>query len=175
MTSYGLIALKHFKRLLIYFAPSILFLIMVSSPNINFILIWYFRLFDNIVLGFLIYILFFSILYAFFEYIIHMKKEPPYIDESSFSTYFIFITMITLIIFTYMLISTIFLNNYFSISRFLTGLVSYIVALLLVYIPIQFVAFVEDSNILSVLFSFFIRFFTQVLLYLIIYILLVSA
>jgi hypothetical protein len=175
MTNLGLMTLKHSKRLLIYFAPSILFLVMVSIPNIHFLLIWYFRLFDSIVLGFLIYILFFSVLYALIEYIIHMKKEPPYIDESSFSTYFIFITLITFIIFTYMLISTVFSNNYYSISRFLTGLVSYIVALLLVYIPIQFIAFVEDSNILSVLFSFFIRFFTQVLLYFIIYILLVSA
>jgi len=167
--------IKHLCNLLLFFVPSIIFFSITFIPRMRFLLNWYFRLIDNFFIGFLLYLLFFTVLYAVIQFFLNKKKEPPYIEESSFSSYFIFITFTTFLIFLYMLYSTLFLTNYYSVVDFLYGLVAYIIGLLIVYIPIQFVVFIGDSNIISTLFSLFIRYFIQVLFFFILYIIIFSS
>ena len=175
MTRFAKLTIKHFNNLLLFFLPSVIFFTIAFTPSLQFLLRWYLNYSGNFIFGFLLYLLIFSILYAIIQYVLNKKKEPPYIQESSFSTYFLFIHIFTFIIFIYMLISTLFLTYHYGIEDFLYRLVAYMIALLIVYIPIQFLVFIEDSNILSILFSFCIRYFLQVIFFVIVYMFLVAA
>jgi hypothetical protein len=175
MTRLLTLSVKHFRNLLLFFVPLIIYFTIIFTPRLQFLLRWFLGFFNNFTFAFLVYILLFSFLYAIIQFLLNKKKEPPYIQESSFSTYFIFIHIFTFIIFIYMLISTIFLTYHYGVADFLYRLVAYMIALLIVYIPIQFLVFIEDSNILSVLFSFCIRYFLQIIFFAIVYLFLVAA
>ena len=175
MTRFQTLTIKHFGNLLLFFLPSIIFFTIAFTPGLQFLLKWYLNLSSDFIYSFLLYILIFSILYAIIQFFLNKKKEPPYIQESSFSTYFIIVNISTFIIFIYMLISTLFLTYHYGIADFLYRLVAYLIALLIVYIPLQFLVFIEDSNILSILFLFFIRYFLQVIFFAIVYIFIFAA
>jgi len=167
--------LKQLKTFLLTLAPLILLWIILFIPGIEFLIRWYFRLFNDSILSLLIFVVFFSVLFAFIEFLVNKKKEPPYINESSFSYYYIFITLLIFIRFFYMTFSTLFLTYNYQLTDFLHLLIAYVVGLIIIYIPLQFIVFLEDSNILSTLFSLFIRLFVQFLFIYILYVLIYTS
>ncbi|MDO9629605.1 MAG: hypothetical protein Q7I99_06865 [Acholeplasmataceae bacterium] len=147
--------------------PVIFFMIAIPSHSVlNFLVLWFLELINNIVLSAVIYFFLFSLISTYISYHISKQNNVQFLSEKNISIYYKLIILIAITVIFSMLMMTIFTSNKYSINRFLAVMLISFIVYLLIYIPSLFVEMIENSRFLSFIYLLLIHLTVQFVLFL---------